>query len=587
MKPNSSLNSEVPKIVALLIVSAILWCFIMNRWSAESWRTPIEYIENPANCDVVSLYAGIKVASQNHYMPLLSKTAPELGAPFHAQWDDFPSIEELLVFIPGMLAKFIGIFAAANFMVMMAHVLAAAAMYAACRALGVEWPWAFAIGLVFGFAQYAFAQGQHHITVAYYWHVPLCLLVCRWITMGEGLALRGRRFQFALAVAFVTGLHNVYYTFMFMQLAALGGLSQWMRKNWRAALPAVAVCVAAMAAFVLMNADTFVFHFLNGKNTGAVVRNYAWMELYALKVLDLFMPFPSHRLFAEFSQHYFSKEPLTGEIPPPAYAGIVAIAGLLWLAVTVLRRLVKNDRPAMPLEAVQIVWIVLFSTVGGLNNMLGVLGFELFRSTQRYCIFVTALALIFFARRISFLTKKEPASAILAACVLVLIALWDQTPPVTTDTDIQRIAAMVKSDKMFTEKIESRLQPGAMVFQLPIVDFPESPVPGVSGYDHFRPYLFSKNLRYQFGSIKGRPKADWAHGLSRLSLPEAVEKLERYGFAAVYVNRNGFQDKGAAALKSFKELGRTDIIESPLGDLYCVLLKPSASPELPPLLPAP
>jgi hypothetical protein len=60
-----------------------------------------------------------------------------------------------------------------------------------------------------------------------------------------------------------------------------------------------------------------------------------------------------------------------------------------------------------------------------------------------------------------------------------------------------------------------------------------------------------------------------------------VDKLEGYGFSAVYLNRNGFPDKGEGILKALQAMGRDDMIQSDQGDLVCVILKPSLHPVLP------
>src|SRR5207249_2171272 len=194
------------------------------------------------------------------------------------------------------------------------------------------------------------------------------------------------------------------------------------------------------------------------------------------------------------------------EIPPAGYLGLVGIAGLASLAITTFARLVRKSAP-MPLEAAQVLWIVLQATVGGLNACLGVFGFYLFRATGRYSIFVLALALLFLVRQLSRLTKDKPILAMVGAATLVVAVLVDQTPPIITRRQIEQTAKTVDSDSRFTREIESRLPPEALLFQLPIVDFPEA-FPGAC-YDHFRPYLFSRHLRFSFGAVKGRARDDW------------------------------------------------------------------------------
>jgi hypothetical protein len=225
------------------------------------------------------------------------------------------------------------------------------------------------------------------------------------------------------------------------------------------------------------------------------------------------------------------------------------------------------------LEAFLILWIILMASVGGINGIIGAMGFQLFRATTRYSIFILCIALMYAVRRLSAIRFKTRSLSYGLAALAVMIAYWDQTPPRVSGRDLAEISGQVASDHDFTEKMEQKLPAGAMVFQLPIMDFPESPVVGVGSYDHFRPYLYSRDLRFSFGTDKGRPELDWQRQMKSLSPSELVAQLEGAGFAAIYVNRNGFANKGADVVKIFQQMGLNDLVESPRGDLFCVVLK--------------
>jgi len=121
-----------------------------------------------------------------------------------------------------------------------------------------------------------------------------------------------------------------------------------------------------------------------------------------------------------------------------------------------------------------------------------------------------------------------------------------------------------------------------MVFQLPVMDYPESPIPGVWAYEHFRPYFYTHDLRYSYGSDKGRPRDAWQRVIVGMTPAGQIAALERYGFSGIYVNREGYPDRGEGLLKQYEAAGRAKVIESPLKDLYCVVLNPSPNPEWPP-----
>jgi phosphoglycerol transferase len=576
------LRIDLVRSVVLAVVVAVIWCVVYHRWTVESWQTPITYLGDMSKSDEFSLFAGIKAAGEGHISPFYSNDVPELGAPYDANWNDFPTTEKPLIILTGWLGRVVGIFAAANFALLMAQVLAAVSFYAAARLLGGAWVWSFGGALVFALARYEFAQGLHHLTITYCWAVPLGLVVAIWMLRGKGIEFGGWRFRFALCVAVITGVQNIYYTNMFAQLVLFGGLLQGWRHGWKACLPALAVIGTGAAAFVVMNLNTIGYGLIHGWNSGSTVRNYQWMEIYGLKLVDLVMPPPDHRFppFAAWGAAHLKEIVLSpGERPPSAYLGIIGLLAMAWLVLDSLRRLAGRARP--PLEAWLILWIVVYAGVGGVNGIIGTLGFDLIRSANRYSIFILCLALMYAVRRLSLRDYPNQRSVYAAALVGIGIALWDQTPPLVSAGDVEETAHAVASDRAFTEKMEERLPAQAMVFQLPEMEYPESPVAGVGSCEHFRPYLFSGHLRFSFGSDKGRAREQWQHGLDRLPLADMIGRLESYGFSALYVNLNAFADKGAALAGALKAIGRGDMFTSDRGDLLCVLLKPSAAPVMP------
>jgi len=55
----------------------------------------------------------------------------------------------------------------------------------------------------------------------------------------------------------------------------------------------------------------------------------------------------------------------------------------------------------------------------------------------------------------------------------------------------------------FVAEIEKRLPAGAMVLQLPVIDFPErAPINGCTCYDHFRLYMVSHSVCWSHGTMR-------------------------------------------------------------------------------------
>jgi hypothetical protein len=442
--------------------------------------------------------------------------------------------------------------------------------------------------LAFGIAPYAFAQSPHHITCEYAWHIPLFLLVWKWVATERGIAPGTPRFWWAVGIGFLTGLQNVYYTNILCQLTLLGAAVAYCRgRSKPALLSACAVVAAAACAFALTNVDTWSYRFVHGPNAGVLVREYKWLEIYGLKLVDMVVPPVTHRspTLAHFAAAHRAAAPLKDE---GSYLGIVGLAALALLVGRAVSGVVRRRQSAVPMEAWQVLWILLCFSTGGLNAILGSLGFTLFRTGCRYSVVILAIVLLYAARRVTALQtqmeelqmeeeRRNGTTRVLfqaGAAALCLLVFWDQVPRSPTAEQTATIARQVEADREFVAKMEEALPREAMVFQLPIMEFPEGPVAGVPPYDHFRPYLYSKSLRFSFGSAKGRNREKWQQQVSQMPIDKALKEIKDRGFAAIYVNRNGFPDRGKSIEDALLEMGyRKPPLSNGSGDLACILLQ--------------
>lgn len=572
-----------PDFLVLIFLCLVVmwgWCSGNGTWTISDWKLPTAYLD-PVKGDVIFHLALVQASQDGHFFPFFSKTVPQLGAPGQANWNDWPIVEEFPVFLVGMLARVTGIFAGLNIMLLAGHVLAAITLYLVARCQHVSRGWSFVGGLAFGLAPYLFAQSPHHPFVQLCWHVPLFLLVWQWVSCEPGIRPLSGHFWFGMAVGFLSGLQMIYYTGIFCQLVLLGALVVFWRTRKLAPLISAGCFVAAAAfAFGLMNLDTWLYRLGHGPNPGALVREYKWLEIYGLKIVDLFIPPVVHQwdAFRNFAEGHATRTVLQDE---GSYLGLFGAASLLLLAWTAISAVVRRHPEKIPMEAWQVLWIILFFGTGGLNAISGLFGVTMFRAACRYSIVIMAIALLFSVQHLSKWTGGHKIPSLFAVGLLSILILWDQVPRSPGSQEREAIASQVQADREMMKSMESALPPGAMVFQIPVMDFPESPAPGVPSYDHLRPYLYSKNLRFSFGSNKGRADGRWQHELARMSLPDAVREIQNRGFSALYINRNGFPDKGKAIEDTLRSLGHSQVINSQKGDLVCIVL--NARAEEPPI----
>lgn len=575
----------------LALVTTLVWVAHYDRWTAASWAVPTDY-----SGDALEILARISAAQEGDTTPLQPQVVSRLGAPFGANWSAYPSSDLPLMVGLGWLARGIGVFAAANLALLLATVSAALAFYGCARWLRTRWEWAFAGALLFAFTFQTFSRGLPHLFLLFAWTVPLALLSCGLVASSRRLRLRGWSGAFCLGVALVIGVGNPYTLFLFLQLLGWALIAQWLGprrgENLRVGLGAMAV---AVAAFFVVESHVWLF----APDTAAaspLVRNYGATERYALKPLELFLPPAAHRweALAFFGNRYVRwSEWRNGEAFAP-YLGVVGIVGFAWLTVATLRAILRRRR--VPGVALPAGWVLVFSSVGGVTNILAFFtGLVVFRATNRFSIFLSAVVLLFLMSRLSRWWRDRPElkpwacsprrwrwGSVAAAVAVAAVGLVDQLPRAPGLEKQTRIAKRILADRELGELLEGRLPKGAMVFQLPVMMFPEFGPRGQLGdYEHFRPYLATNSLRFSYGSLKGRSRGRWQREVETLPTDELVRRLERYGFAALYFNKRGFADRGEKLLTELTAMGRTQRIEGRQGEQVAVLLRPASEPKLP------
>jgi hypothetical protein len=571
---------EAPALALVFLAGLLVWTVQTGRTTVEAWWLPTVY-----DGDAHEVLARIRAVSEGDLLPFTRQIVERLGAPFMADWSAYPNPENLPLHVIGLVARLTDVFFASNVGLALAFGLAAASFHWVVRVwLGARTEWAAATALLFAFNHAVFSRGLAHFAFTLTWVVPLGLLAC-WLVAGSTrLGWRSLGGWTCLGAGALLGSHNTYYLFFWVPLVGWALVAQWLgpRRPANLAFGIAALGVAALT-FVAANLDYWLYA-AGGDARPLLERNYGGTERYALKPMELLVPPAEHRsdTLAALGERYLRWSEWRGE-PFAPYLGIVGLAGLAWLAAAALPRLLRGGR--MPGQALSLGWLLAFASLGGVINMVAlVTGLFVFRATNRIGVFVAAIVLAFLAVRLSRLSAPwRPAWRRVAAAALVALGLLDQLPADRRDgAQDTEIATAVASDRAFASQLEAALPPGAMVFQLPVLPFPEPvPIERLSDYEHFRPYLVTKELRFSYGVAKFRPRARWQVELENQPPREIVRRLERAGFAALYVNRKGFADGGEALLGALEEAGYRRRLTSPLGHQVAVLLEPDAQPSPP------
>ncbi len=566
------------RVVLLLLVTTLVWAWHYRMWTPEAWQVPTDYVG-----DAHEILARIKAASEGDTFPLSPQVIERLGAPFGAYWNGYPTPDKPLMLFLGGLARGIGLFAAANAGLLLAQLAAALAFYFTARWLRVRWEWAWAGALLFAYTYHTFHRGLAHFSFVFTWTVPLGLLAVWLVAQSRRLEWRSRGAVVVLGSALALGVSNPYNLLFWGQLLVWALAAQWFGARRRANLQiGLAAGALAVAAFLATNAEVWIF-VQEPEGLPLLARNYGGTERYALKPLELFIPPQYHPwdLFAAFGERYKRWSDWRGEDYMP-YLGLAGIAGLVWLALSTVRRLLQRQR--LPGQALAAGWLTAYACVGGLTNVLAFFaGFQVFRATNRVAIFLSAIVLVYLVVRLARLTAGwRPAWSVAAALGLATLGVMDQVPRRWPDEIHARVRADVASDRQLGRELEAALPRGAMIFQLPVLGFPEVlPPHRLADYEHFRPFLATETLRFSYGAAKFRSRSRWQRDLENLDAGSLVHRLESYGFAALYLNRKGYEDRAERLLSDLAALGYTRRLQSRGGFQVVVLLNPTAQPKLP------
>ena len=575
------IRQEWKRLAALVAISILVFSWSNGLTSPGRWTTPLNY-----EGDAVQILAWIKAASEGDYYPGLPVSIERLGAPFGGNWNDFPMYEKCLTVLLGLLALPLGVFVAGNVSVLLAHVTAVLSFYAVCRFLRHRWEWSFAGAVLFGFAHYNSWRGLQHLLLAFTWTLPPALICCAIVAKGARVKFRNGWGRFCLAVACVMGVSNPYNLYMFLQLMAFALLAQWLSARRRENLFVGAASIgAAVGAFFVVNAGTFIYRFQHGSNPSGIVRNYYESEQYGLKLLECVVPPTSHNVsfLADLGKAYGGLHKVTGEVHSP-YLGVVALGALAWLILENVARLASVRSRAKPAaQFAQISWIYAYASIGGVNSLAAFGGLLLFRASNRFSVFISALLLLFLAARLSHVSRRWRRGRSLGlAMAMLIVGVADQVPLRSRPSEIARFESRMQDDRSLVKRMETVLPDRAMVFQIPIVTFPEAPpFDGLEPYELLRPYLHSTRFRFSHGFNRGRRQEDWQFVIEEASVAELVGRLESFGFSGLLIHRNAYSDHGEALIANLRRAGRGQSVVDDSGNRMLILLQPATEPRTP------
>jgi len=575
------------RLLLLAITVTALWLTIEDRWGSN-FQLPTRY-----EYDAHYILGMMKLAQEGDLGLFTHIYTDSLGAPFTGQLNDFPQTERVIIWLGGQIARFTGLIPAANIMLILSCIVAALSFYLAARLWKISRLLSWLFALPYAFLPHTL-RSIEHLGIIFTGILPFQFYVLWYVATTQKLCWRSWRFKLTIAISLCSGLLNIYWIFLFLQLYALALICRLIKVRRgivKAFIPLVLACLVSGLFF-----GSFIAYKINyGENLVAIVRNYGGVEQWSLKPIDLFLPGrgTSFGAISDFLSRYYHGGRISIGEAAGSYIGFCAGFGLLFLLFEGIRRQINKRSPSIAWLAA--VWLIAYSCIGGIHSVFSLV-FEFYniRATNRYSTAIATVGLLYFTFLTYRATLKWPFAFKLPVFAgIALLGLAEQS---YRSYRFIRYAVPIKEhveeDRRLVSKLEGSLSSGNMIYILPVTDFPEpfwGRGAGRADFGHYqamRPFLYSTKLRYSYGSHKGRQGADWQLDVQELPAGEMATALESYGFAGILLNRKGYEDRGEALLAELAQAGWSMEFEQGIDNEWVFIrLTPAETPVLPTLTP--
>ncbi len=579
---NVKFQKEIIYGTVAILVSAIIGLISMRIWEVDISVLPKNYD------DVVSMAALAESINENGIAGIYFNE--RLGAPEGSSLIDFQFFDFLLT---GMVL-FVNLFTSDGVMTIyivyfLGFPLAAAGMYFLLTYLRIENITKVALSILFAVSPYHFLRGIGHLTLSNYFIIPLGVYLAFIIMDYERIKeCKTKRICACISAALV-GISCAYYAFFVAVILGVALLFKIVqKKNLKVFLYEARYLYIISAGVLMEMLPKLIYSIFNGKNYESAVRYPSEAEHLGLKIIQLFLP-PSYSrigMFRTISDTYRNSgveinENVTSSMGMVATAGFFLVC--IWFFVSYFRidEGIKvnnrNDRLYMGVSgykfktvknycdflALSLLVLLLLSMVGGFGVIFNSFVTPLIRSYCRVSILIMCICLTMFAMACNYfaILIKNKIYYLVAVMLILCIGLYDQVKIEDAGWQSERQQDDTVYDAFFS-KIESMLEEGDMVYQLPYMDFPEADfqIVNMGHYAPFLGYLYTDNIRWSYGGVKGRNTIAKEMVCNAGMDKEFLGKLKQYGFKGVCIDTYGFEDSGESICRYYDKLNSECVI---------------------------
>lgn len=505
----------------------------------------------------------IKSIQENGVLGVLFNS--RIGAPETSILLDYPVLGNVMVLLLWMIALFVKSTPAIMYVyLIVTFILDGVSMSMLLRKIGINRETSFAISSLFSFAPYHFYRYVYHSSLSNYMFVPIAIYLSLCII---GYIEEMKRVKIIIC-AVILGLGYGYYYAFGLIIMAVAYIIKFIKlENKKDILKDIWIIILVLATILLTLLPKIGYGVIYGSNTVAGQRVWAEQEIYGLKIINLLLPVSYSRigLFKALTNEYITKAPLVTE-NVTANLGIIGSIGFIILCIALIISFVNKEKccgrewKVIDYLSLSVLTLVLVGTVGGFGEIFNWAVTSQIRCYNRSSIVIMAFCLIMIAILLNKVALKRKRVSY-ELCVLILaFGMYDQVNILNDDWQ-KGVSDTQKMYETYFSEVEAELPEAAMVYQLPYMDFPEAGnINNLGSYELFTGYLFTDNLKWSYGGVKGRnletQKFNMDNGMSYAFLYE----IRQAGFQAVYIDTNGYADKGKEILAFYNNLNLEPIV---------------------------
>jgi phosphoglycerol transferase len=426
------------------------------------------------------------------------------------------------------------------------------------RSLGLSRVIALSMAVAYACLPVATYRAVYHFSLSVYSAPPIC--ACS-ILILRGEFGNKKKYERILYYASwgLAGFSYIYYSFYGFMLGGLTLFGSVVGSQRKMALRQTLVCLAVLTATSLMQvAPTLLY--MSHDAIASDVFDYKYPgsgERSFLTFRDLITPGVNHPLpfFRDVRDSLLSGNLLKLTHLSTSGCGALSSLGLILLMGVAFSKLVRSkDRPileALSPAAVLCLSLFFICSYGSIHSLVNLWLVCQFRDDTRvipylafFCIYAIGYCLM--AASSIGPAPLRKVGGVVFPILVGAAAVIDQhlpyesfNPPALHERDLKTVAACSK----VVQELERRLPTNSMVFQLPCDSFPESRTQEIyMFYDHFRPYIFSKSLRWSYPADSSEERL-WILRMMAGSPEAIVRRLVAEGFKAIWFNMGELNDE--------------------------------------------